>query len=123
MQMQSIGHGLWVSGNFKRQDSGWSEHDCYIGYQKATGPRSTKVVPIIKLATLTNDSYLIKVEKEVLVVSKKSSNEELMRIDIKLLKIPENLAEQVDTEQPASRLESKSEGSGNPQPRAEGLDR
>lgn len=94
MQMQHLGHGLWVSGSFQSQVSGWSEHRCSIGYQEATGPQSTRVVPIIKLATLTNDSYVIKIEEEELIVSKKASGKEVMRINVKHLKIPENQASQ-----------------------------
>ena len=90
MQMQHLGHGLWVSGSFKSQDSGWSEHNCCIGYQEATGPQSTRVVPIIKLASLTNDSYVIKIEREELIVSMRASGKEVMRIDITHLRIPED---------------------------------
>ena len=94
MQMQHLGHGIWVSGSFKSQDSGWSEHNCYIGYQEATGPQSTRVVPIIKLAALTNDSYVIKIEGDELIVSKRASGKEVMRIDITHLRIPADQAEQ-----------------------------
>jgi hypothetical protein len=66
---------------------------------------------------------VIKIEGEELIVSKKASGKEVMRIDIKHLKIPENQAEQDGTGQPATRPESKSEGSDKSQPKSEGRSR
>jgi len=88
MQMQSLGHGLWVSGSFQRQDSGWSEHRCYIGYRRDLEAGSFKIVPIIHLPTLTNDSYEIKIEGNQLIVAKRLKDEEVFRIDLERLNVP-----------------------------------
>jgi hypothetical protein len=88
MQMQPLGHGLWASGSFQSQDSGWSEHRCYIGYRQAIEAGKFKIVPIIHLPTLTNDSYKITIEGKQLIVSKRLKEEEVIRIELEHLNVP-----------------------------------
>ena len=88
MQMQSLGHGLWISGSFQSQESGWSEHRCYIGYRHEPGEGAFKIVPIIHLPTLTNESYEITIEGKQLIVTKSSKKEEVFRIELERLRVP-----------------------------------
>jgi hypothetical protein len=88
MQMQPLGHGLWVSGSFQSQDSGWSEHRCYIGYRHELEAGSFKIVPIIHLPTLTNNSYKITIEGKQLIVAKRLKEEEVFRIELERLNVP-----------------------------------
>lgn len=88
MQMQPLGHGLWISESFQSQDSGWSEHRCYIGYRQELEAGSFKIVPIIHLPTLTNDSYKITIEGKQIIVAKRLKNEEIFRIELERLDVP-----------------------------------
>ena len=75
-------------GSFQSQESGWSEHRCCIGYRHDIEEGAFKIVPIIRLPTLTNDSYEIKIEGKQLIVTKHSKKEAVFSIELDHLRIP-----------------------------------
>ena len=109
MQLEHLGHGLWIHGAFSSQDSGWREHRCYIGYRVNGEDGGFEIIPILRLPPLTNDSYAITIDGKQMVVTRRTASQEVVRIEVAHLRIPEKQAEQGSAHQPTTRPESKSE--------------
>lgn len=64
---------LWRSDSFvSQQDTGWSEHKCYIGYPRESevdGKHTREIVPILVLPPIENDMYEFNVRSGVLKVT------------------------------------------------------
>ena len=101
-------------------------YDCTIGYTQDIGGQST-FVPVLDLPRLKEDErYNILCENGVLTIRTVKGKAFVARLDLNSLApglITKRRAEQAGTGQPATRPESKSEGSKKPQPEAEGRSR
>ncbi len=113
MQLQPLGHGLWVSGDHQYQPGGWSEHWCCVGYRQDLEGGGSKIVPIIHLPALTNDSYEIAVEGRQLIVSSRMRKEELFRIGLDHIRVPKVQEDDPFSKTSGIRIDTKSVEAGS----------